>query len=165
MDIQVRQRNNELTLTAFLATVTMLFAAFTAAYLIRRVDVRWHTVELPIVFWINTVVLVCASAAVELAKRRTDVRWTRAALALGCLFLVGQTLGWKVLSDSGVMLAGEPHAAFLYLLSAIHALHVVGGVIALAVLAIRGSSVRLTAGYWHFMTGVWMWVLAVLIAL
>jgi cytochrome c oxidase subunit 3 len=134
---------------------------------------------LPPVVWANTVVLILSSAAVELARRavRADAhaavqRWLLVAAVLGGLFLGGQVGAWRILSAQGVFLSTQAHAAFFYMLSAIHGAHVLGGQVALGwtlIRARRGAytsaqyrGLAHTAIYWHFVGGVWLYLLFLL---
>ncbi len=166
-------------LMGLLATVAMLFAAFTAAILMRRTGTDWTRVTLPSVVWLNTILLVGSTAAIELARAaaRRDavdrlVRWLAASGVLGVVFLVGQMIAWRSLAAQGVFLPSNPHAAFFYMLSAVHGLHVVGGLGALtwtlrrarggAYTAAHHGGLTHTAIFWHFMGGVWIYLLALL---
>lgn len=166
-------------LMAILATVTMLFAAFTAALLVRRTGTDWTPVPLPPIVWANTVVLIASSAAVELARAavrrevsRLPARWLAIASLLGVLFLAGQVVAWRMLAARGVFLPTNPHAAFFYMLSAVHGAHVLGGLAALTCTlrrTIRGAytPARYTglthaAVFWHFVGGVWVYLLVLL---
>lgn len=166
-------------LMALLATVTMLFAAFTAALFVRRTGTDWVPVPLPPIVWANTVILIASSAAVELARAsvRRDVsglpaRWLAIATLLGVLFLAGQVGAWRMLAGRGVFLPTSPHAAFFYMLSAVHGAHVLGGLAALTWTlqrTMRGAYTRARHGglthaavFWHFVGGVWVYLLALL---
>jgi len=120
-------------LMAILATVAMLFAAFTAALLVRRTGTDWVPVELPMIVWINAVVIAASSVLVEISKRTLrhgdDVYspvWLAMGSVLGVFFLVGQWVAWRALIAQGVFLPSSPHAAFFYMLSAVHGAHVLG---------------------------------------
>jgi cytochrome c oxidase subunit 3 len=157
----------------------MLFTAFTAALLVRRTGTDWVRVALPPVVWANTAILVLSSVAVERARamiRRDSVRRAgdrlAAAALLGVLFLAGQIVAWRTLVAQGILLGSNPHAAFFYTLSAVHAAHVLGGLTALgwtwgraragAYRPDRHAGLTHAAIYWHLVGGVWLGVLAVL---
>ncbi len=163
--VEMPARTGELMLGAFLATVTMLFAGFTAAYFIRRTGSDWHHVPLPSLVWVNTLLLIASSATVELASRRANPAWLRITLGLGLLFLVGQLLAWRQLSGAGHDLSANPHGSFFYVLSAVHGLHLLGGIGALIYVSIRAAHPRLVANYWHFVGVVWLYVLLLLLTL
>jgi len=157
-----RAQANRTLLAAIVATVAMLFTAFAAAYLERSSARGWTTVRLPGLLWLNTALLLASSVSVELARRHAGGGWLKATFGLGVLFLAGQVGAWLVLRSQGVFLPTNPYAAFFYVLSGLHALHVVGGLIALAVAGARPRLLPLCAGYWHFMGLVWIYILAVL---
>lgn len=166
-------------LMAILATVAMLFAAFTAALLVRRTGADWVPVELPMIVWINAVVIVTSSVLVEFSKRALrdgdgiDAPvWLAMGSALGLLFLAGQFVAWRALIAQGVLLPSSPHAAFFYMLSAVHGAHVLGGLGALAWTLRRAFGGGYTAAshaglthaaiYWHFVGGLWIYLLILL---
>jgi len=167
-----------------LAAITMLFAAFTSAMVVRHgVSNDWAHTTLPRVLWLNTAVLLASSATLELAKRglwsnenRRFIVWLDVTAALGAAFIAGQLVAWKQLAASGVYLATNPSSSFFYLLTAAHGLHLLGGVIALLYLLLRArrilahsgsgapgrTAVEVTAIYWHFMDGLWVYILILL---
>lgn len=156
------RRPAETLLFAFLATVVMLFAGFTSALLIRRTGSDWRHVELPALAYANTLVLALASGLLEFARRRPSTLATRVSLALGLLFLASQVQVWRLLDARGLFLSDTPEGAFFFLLSAVHGLHLLGGVVALAWLIARNGTPRLLALYWHFLGLVWLYVLLLL---
>ena len=166
-------------LMALLATVSMLFAAFTASMIVRRGGSDWVPIALPSVVWINTILLAGSTVAVELARaavRREasdqSVRWLLAGGVLGTLFLFGQVQAWRDWVAQGVFLPTSPHASFFYMLTAIHGAHVVGGLGAIlwtlrrsvSGAYTRASHAGLThmAIFWHFMGAIWVYLLALL---
>jgi cytochrome c oxidase subunit 3 len=167
----------QLGLWIFLGTVTMLFAGFTSAYMVRQAGPDWGPMPRPPILWINTGVLLVSSVLVEIGRRRPLAvrRWVSGATALGVLFLLGQLLAWRALRAQGIYLPTNPHSAFFYILTGVHGAHVVGGLIALlSVLAltwrdVSGERVRrrfsLCAVYWHFVGGLWLYLLLVLFIL
>jgi cytochrome c oxidase subunit 3 len=166
-------------LMALLATVTMLFAAFTAAILVRRSAPDWTPVALPGLVWANLGVLAAASAMVERGRRslRRGLAGPAASALgagalLGLLFLAGQVATWSALADRGVLLPTNPHAAFFYTLSAVHGAHALGGVAALgwtwrrarrgAYAPGRDTGLLHAAVFWHYLGLVWLYLLVVL---
>lgn len=183
-DAARREETVRLGLWMFLATVTMLFAAFASAYIVRRAGSDWTRINLPSMLWWNTAVLAASSVALEggrwLGGRR---QWPAAAavlglsLLLGAGFLAGQALAWQQLLAAGVYLPASPHSSFFYMMTGAHALHVVAAlcVLAWAVghtwlgLGRRDqhrwtSVVGFTRTFWHFLLGVWVFVLLLLSA-
>lgn len=163
----------QLTLLALLATMGMLFAGFASAYLVRREGMDWAREQLPGILVFNTFVLLASSAALEAARaahrrgRSRNVRqWIAAGAFLGLAFLGGQVLAWRQLAEQGVYLPSSAYSAFFFMLTAVHAVHLAGGVLALGYLLWRVSrnrQNRLAQGlfdgsvvYWHFVDGVWL---------
>lgn len=164
---------------ALLAAVTMLFVAFTTAYLARRQEAGWLAIAIPAVLWLNTAVLLSSSVTLEWARSRIargDARGLRRGLsltaALGVLFVLGQLAAWQQLSAAGLYLSSNPHSSFFYLLTGVHGLHLLGGLAALGAVLVRAYGGRYTPGdhtgvsvaalYWHFMDGLWLYLFALL---
>jgi len=171
----------KLGLVVFLAVVTSVFGLFLSAYSMRMHHGHdWHAVVAPRILWINTAMLILASFAYERARRAGRNGYVRALkaslLAAGVFtfaFLGGQLAAWQQLSASGYFMATSPAAAFFYLLTTVHGLHLLGG------LAVWGKtmgrlaggaelvdvrmSVELCAIYWHFLLLVWLVLFALLL--
>jgi len=166
----------------FLATVTMLFAAFASAYIVRRSGSDWVPISLPTVLWTNTMALLGSSLSLETASWMGSRRqWRRAgaalswAFALGLAFLAGQVMAWQDLMAAGVYMPASPHSAFFYLLTGVHALHLVGALAFLGAVCVRtwaGLGDREPARWlhmtglartvWHFLLGIWAFVFLLL---
>jgi len=159
----VRAQNRRVLVAALLATVAMLFTAFGAAYLEHKGAAKsWSPIALPGVVWVNTVVLALSSVLAE-AFRRTGRRGLLlGALGLGLLFLGGQALAWLELRREGVYLPTNPHGSFFYLLTIVHAAHVVAALVALATAVAKPRIASLCVGFWHFLGVVWLYVLLIL---
>jgi cytochrome c oxidase subunit 3 len=163
----------------FLGTVTMLFAAFASAYIVRRSGTDWQHVALPNgLLLVNTTLLASSSVALESAVRRGGAsRWRASSLALvsaivlGCAFLAGQLLAWRQLMAAGTYLPSGPHGAFFYVLSGAHGIHVIAALCLLswgAWLTLTGVgrsdparwdlAIGLCRTFWHFLLVVWLFV-------
>lgn len=179
----VEERRNsslQIGLWAFLGTVTMLFAGFSSAYLVRRSGSDWRAISLPPLLWLNTAVLALSSATLELARyhilreRLSSARfWFLVTTVLGIGFLAGQVEAWRVLAAQGVFLPTSPHSSFFFVLTTVHGAHLLGGIIALLILLARlwrpgrqepMVAFRLCATYWHFVDGLWFYTFLLLIA-
>lgn len=169
----------QLAMWVFVGTVTMLFAAFVSSYLIRRTSDDWIPVALPSVLWLSTGLLLMSSVALESARAALERRPERRAVGLvlaswllGAAFLVAQLAAWRELVGQGVYVPTSPHSSFFYILTGLHGLHLVGGLAVLcwcAVRLARGADgyearrlTRLTATYWHFLAGLWVFLYLVL---
>jgi cytochrome c oxidase subunit 3 len=160
-------------LGVFLAVVGALFALFLSAYAMRMNMADWRPLPAPGVLWLNTGLLVLSSVAMQWAQvnaRRGDIEGVQTGLlaagALALAFLAGQIIAWRQLDAAGYYLASNPANTFFYLLTALHGLHLLGGVVALGrttAKAWRGLaveklrlSVELCAMYWHFLLLIWL---------
>lgn len=144
-------------LIGIMVTAGMLFVTFTASYLIRRTGADWKPLEMPRVLWGSSAVLVLSSVTMEFARRgrRGGLAVTG---ALGLVFLILQLVAWRQLAEAGVFVPTHPHSSFFYVLTGVHGLHLVGGLLALAVLAARNRHVGACAVWWHFMAIVWFYL-------
>jgi cytochrome c oxidase subunit 3 len=179
-DARLREDQLRLGLWIFLATVTMLFAAFASAYIVRRAGSDWRHVALPSILWINTAVLAASSAALEIANVNGQRRRWRAAatacgvaLALGAAFLAGQIAGWRQMAAAGIYLPTTPHSSFFFMLTGAHAAHIVAALAVLAwgVLKTRAGAadpaawparMELCRTFWHYLGGVWLFLFALM---
>jgi len=160
-------------LGVFLAVVGSLFALFISAYSMRMNMADWRALPVPRLLWFNTGVLVLSSIALQwahVAARRDDMDGVIVGLGAGAAFavtfLVGQLLAWRQLNAAGYFLASNPANSFFYLITAVHGLHLMGGLVALGRTTAkvwRGSemsavrlSVELCAIYWHFLLLIWL---------
>jgi cytochrome c oxidase subunit 3 len=166
-------------LGVFLAVAGSLFALFISAYSMRMNMVDWRALPVPALLWFNTGVLVLSSVALQwgyMAARRNDLDGVVFGLLVGAAsavtFLVGQLLAWQQLRVAGYFLASNPANSFFYLITAVHGLHLMGGLVAVGrttAKAWRGTemtqlrlSVELCATYWHFLLLVWLVLLGLL---
>lgn len=162
-----------------LAGIVMFFMALTSSFLVRKaLGADWVVIALPPVLWLNTLVLLASSGTIQWANRRMetgDVQgfryWWALTIGLGLLFLAGQLVAWRQLAAQGLYMSSNPDSSFFYLLTAAHGLHLAGGVLALLYVAFRrwrksritqATAASLAGIYWHFMDGLWLFLLALL---
>jgi cytochrome c oxidase subunit 3 len=166
-----------------LASVTMSFAAFTSALIVRQgAATDWKHLVLPPILYVNTLVLIASSITLEVARRRlgaymtgprdqaaAPAGWLYVTLCLGLLFVAGQYVAWLQLRAQGLFLATNPNSSFFYVLTGIHAVHVSGGLGGLARVIrrlhqsiLRKSTLDATSHYWHFMGALWVYLLLLL---
>jgi len=162
-----------------LGAILMLFAAFTSAYVVRKgLSDDWRATAFPGILWLNSMVLLASSFTLEKARRWRQVQarfqgWWWATTGLGMIFLIGQILAWQQLVAGGVYVNTNPSSSFFYLLTGTHAVHLLGGVIALLYLSWRvwrknsgglgATALGVTALYWHFMDGLWIYLFLLLL--
>ena len=179
-------------LWVFLAVVSSLFGLFASAYLMRMHDAHgaltsWQRLDEPALLWINTLVLVFASGALQIARARAERNdfaglkmYFTAGGVLTVLFLGGQLLAWRVVNATGAYGPGNPAYTFFILLTAVHGLHLVGGLWVLTRTAARiwqgiekanvvvlgrlRLSVELCTTYWHWLLLIWLGLFALLLS-
>lgn len=168
-------------LVIFLAVVTMLFTLFTIAYVMRMKFPDWNPLPDPTLLWLNTVILVTSSIALEWTRgeaARGELRGVRLGLTAAgisaILFLGGQLVAWQQLVASGYLASSNPANAFFYVITGLHGLHLLGGLVAWARTAgrvWRGAtaedvrlSVDLCATYWHYLLLVWLALFGLLLS-
>ena len=178
---QTQQRKrihpHKFTLWVAIGSIIMMFAGLTSAYIVKSNQAGWQTVGMPRIFWYSTATILLSSLAMQMALRsfkQRDMNQYRlliaATLALGVTFVILQSLGFRQLWNSGVQFKGSAGGGqFLYVIAGLHAVHVLGGVIALMVMFVKaflgrtklyGSvPVEVMATYWHFVDLLWIYLL------
>lgn len=163
-----------------LGGILMLFVAFSSAYIYRQgLSFDWQPLRPLPILWFNTAFILLSSVTFEFSRRALKGdrstsfdRWLILTALLGMTFLIGQFVAWKQLAARGIFLSTHPHSSFFYVLTGAHALHLSGGLVALLFVmagafrhrynATRHIAVDLTAIYWHFMDGLWIYLFMLL---
>ena len=176
------QRNrihpHKFTLWVAMGSIIMMFAGLTSAYIVRSNQGNWFIFELPVVFWYSTFVILLSSLTMHLSYKSFKAREMRRyrmlitlTAVLGVIFAVLQFVGFNQLNGHGVKLLGpgsNPSASFLAVITGLHVLHVLGGVVALLFIFFRAYSsrsknynvvpVEMAATYWHFVDILWIYL-------
>ena len=175
-----------------IAAISMSFAAFTSAMIVRQgASPDWRHFQLPGILYLNTLILLASSCTLRIARGRLGsiraafaeapgaaarrysdgLHWLYVTAALGALFIVGQFLAWRNLAAQGLFLATNPSSSFFYVFTAIHALHLLGGIGGLAYIirkfartngTARATGMNAVSIYWHFMDGLWVYLFLLL---
>jgi cytochrome c oxidase subunit 3 len=169
-----------------LCSITMLFTALTSAYIVRsRLSTAndWQPISVPHMLWLSTALILLSSVTFEASRRflkhgdeRGYRRWLSLTILLGLGFLLTQLLAWRELVAQGIYLKDNPHSSFFYLLTGVHGLHLLGGILLLGYLLVRAwrrqsggrtrangqDSASAAALYWHFMDGLWIYLFLLL---
>jgi cytochrome c oxidase subunit 3 len=175
------------------SAIAMSFAALTSALVVRQGSgADWQRFALPRILYLDTLILIASSYTLELARKRfaagtllrsddgvqaralrsNGLYWLNITLTLGLFFVAGQVLAWQSLAFQGFFLATSPSSSFFYLLTAMHGLHLLGGVLGLIYVGYRlrhsARNAQTTLGtaavYWHFVDLLWVYLL-ILIAI
>ncbi len=167
----------------FITSIVMLFAAFTSAYIVRQAEGNWLYFELPNLFWVNSIILIISSATMHwavLSARKDNISMLKIAIsittALGIGFLVAQIYAWNELVKDGVFFAGSqsnPSGSFLYVITGMHGLHIVSGVIFLLIAFYSAftykihsknmTRIEMCATFWHFLDILWLYLFGFLL--
>lgn len=162
-------------------SVSSVFATLTHVLVSRWTHSKdWVPISLPHILYVNTAVLLVSSLTLELARfsigreaSKRGVRWLSITLLLGLGFVAGQFVAWKELISRSLSVASNPGSFFFYFLTAAHAVHLFGGVLALSYVVLfaqrlsrkgrQKTAVGVVAFYWHFMDGLWVYLLVLLV--
>lgn len=164
----------------FLVTVIMIFAALTSAYIVRQADGNWMVFDLPDLFLVTTAIILVSSGTMHwayLSVKKDNLEAGKLAISittiLGIIFLIGQYLAWGELVKNNIYLVGNPSGSFVYIISGLHGLHIVGGIIFLLIVLVsifklevhskNLVKVEMCATYWHFLGGLWLYLFVFLL--
>jgi cytochrome c oxidase subunit 3 len=173
------QRRYSTAITLGMISILVFFLGLCSAFLVlKQVSQAWVPLHLPKILWLNTAILLLSSYTLKKARRRLSVidfpgfrKLWRATTILGILFLAGQLIAWLQLVATGLYIASNQATSFFYIFTAAHAVHLLGGVAALVYVATRNfekgkisrnTAAEITSYYWHFMDGLWVFLLLLL---
>ncbi len=182
MDIVSGDQHNRLhphkfTLWVAIASITMMFAGLTSAFIVKSNLTGWRTIVLPKVFWISTLLILTSSVTMQMAAkafRNRNMQGYRTLLVvtiiLGLAFIGCQIFGFSELWGQNIRFKGSSGAGqFFYAIAGLHILHVLGGVVALMVMLYRSLSgrvklysivpIQVMGMYWHFVDILWLYLL------
>ena len=161
-----------------MASILMMFAGWTSAYIVKNAAGNWLEFALPNAFYISTAVILLSSVTLQFSyigyKKQNEKMYKvllPVTLILGFVFIAFQYVGWMELFNSGVDLKGNVSGSFTYLITGAHALHVLGGIAALIVAMVHALSLKfrytekrknrfeLVLQYWHFVGVLWVYLL------
>ncbi len=162
-----------------IAGMLMVFTSLTSAYIVRKAAGNWLEFKLPDVFFYNALLVLASSLALQMAYRmfkQQKFGLYKGLLSLtwfmGLAFLIGQYAGWQQMNEMGIFLQGNPSGSFIFILSGLHALHLLVGLTVLSVALIHAFSLpdrlterrkfrfELTLIFWHFLTFLWVYLMA-----
>jgi cytochrome c oxidase subunit 3 len=175
----IEQRNRlhprKLMMWMAMASMFMVFAGLTSAFILQSGSAKWVIFKLPIAFWFSTVVIMASSytmsKAVTFFKSREKQRYktfVSFTLILGILFIALQLLGFADLYKQNITLQGSASNGFLFIISVLHIAHMVGAIIALVIVYLtafrkkvkiyNSTSIEIMSLFWHFVDGLWIYL-------
>ncbi len=168
---------HKFTLWVAIASIMMMFAGLTSAFIVKSNLTGWRTIDMPAIFWVSTVVIIISSITMILTVKSFRLRHMqkfRAMLGitfvLGIIFAVCQVIGFTQLWEQGVRFKGSSGAGqFFYAITGLHAIHVLGGIVAAGIFLIKSwvgrvklysaGPVEVLAIYWHFIDILWVYLM------
>lgn len=159
----------------FVASVGMLFASLTSAYIVRQAEGNWLYFDLPATLYWTTGIIIVSSVTMQMAywAAKKDLLervkiLTMITMGLGLIFLVGQWMAWSELVNRSIHLVGNPSGSFLYIITGLHGLHIISALIYLVIVLVSAyrfkihsrslARIEMCTTYWHFLGGLWLYL-------
>jgi cytochrome c oxidase subunit 3 len=170
---------HKLLLWIAIASICMMFAGWTSGFMVRKAQGNWLLFALPSAFWFSTATILISSATMQLSIRAFKNRmmssykmWMSFTAILGVVFMLLQFYGYSQMVQSGIPLASNGEGvsgSFIYVISGVHILHMLGGVIALIIYFIKinfigrtkvysATGLEILGTYWHFVDVLWIYL-------
>lgn len=179
----LKERINRNMLYVGIFSIIMLFAGLTSAVILRQADTGWESPGLPFIFWISTGIILLSSVTANQAlssAKKNKLTATKTALGitllLGIVFCITQILGWRQMVDANIYFTGPTAnvaGSYIYMISGLHLLHILSGLIYLLVVWLNALKNRYNAGnlmgirhaviYWHFLDVLWIYLFVFLL--
>lgn len=177
----IRSKTAKPLLWVAMAGMSMIFASLTSAYVVRQADSDWLSIELPMQFYYSTAIIILSSITLvfaDVSAKKNNQTGIKIGLIstflLSLVFVYSQFDAYKILMDQGLYFSGSGiSSSFLYVLTIVHLAHVFGGNISLLITSVKGLrgkysaedklGIELASWYWHYLTGVWMFLLMFLL--
>lgn len=182
---QFQPKKSRILMWFLLVVVMMTFGGLIGAYIVISTNgvLEWRPFDLPFQIYVSTALILASSLTYKIAQlaifqdnQPKAKNWLLATTVLGGIFISSQILAWFTLAASGVYVASNPYAGFFYILTAVHAVHVFGGIIALGSVVLRTwqataseelilkrkTYAQVVGWYWHFMGALWLVLVALL---
>jgi cytochrome c oxidase subunit III len=161
----------------FIVSIVMIFASMTSAYLVRKAEGNWLEFDVPSLFWLNSAIILASTLTMQFAwfaARKDNLNALKISMILTVLlgigFLVGQWYSWVALVQARVFFVGNPAGSFMYVLTGLHAFHLISGLVFLVLMTIQAFRLNVHAKnmlwisicttYWHFLTALWLYLFA-----
>jgi cytochrome c oxidase subunit 3 len=180
-----QQKAHRFTMILGIVSICMAFGGLTSAYIVRKGAGNWVDFSMPTAFYTSTIILLISSATMHVAHISNKKGYAKmtiftllVTIALGLMFAFFQYQGWQELTNTGIYLDGNPSGSFFYVITGMHAVHLLGGVLFLIfaflnsiwIFAIKKQETTigenkalkvrtdLLSMYWHFMDILWIYL-------
>lgn len=181
-ELKDKERNSKFLLWLGIASMAMIFAALTSAFIVREGQKKWFDFELPLLFWYSTAVLLVSSITVNMAQssaKKGDFKraglFLALTLGLGLIFTVLQIAGWGQLAEQGIRFVDPNNVSgsFFIVITGTHLAHLAAGLLTLLVACIKSLrnkytthnylGIKLAAIFWHFLDLLWLYLFVFLV--
>lgn len=181
-ELKDKERNQKFLLWLGIASMAMIFAALTSAFIVREGQKKWFDFELPQVFWYSTAILLLSSITVNMAQSSAkkgsfshSTIYLFVTLGLGVVFSVLQILGWGILAENGIRFVDPNNlsGSFFIVITGTHLVHLFAGLITLLFTGIKSGmnryashnylGIKLAAIFWHFLDFLWLYLFIFLV--
>jgi cytochrome c oxidase subunit 3 len=170
-----RSKAGKMLMYLYIISVVMIFAGLTSAYIVRRAEGNWRYFDLPTIFQVSTLLILASSLthhlALVAAKKNQFNKisiYLIITLVLGIGFAFSQVIGWQQLINIKVHLVGNPSESFIYILTGMHLVHMIGALVFLTIVTIQSLKyyfhkdnyylLDLCAKFWHFLDILWVYL-------
>ncbi len=164
-----------------IASIIMMFAGLTSAYIVRQAQGNWVEYKLPVIFWVPTITILVSSVTMSMGLRAFKKReitqfksLITITLILGVMFTIFQWVGFNQLYAHNIRVDGNPSESFLFIIAGLHLLHILGGVVALLIVFFRAfrtsvkvynaTGLEIVGTYWHFVDALWIYLFVFFLA-
>ncbi len=164
----------------FMITVTMIFVSLSSAYIVKRAEGNWLIIDFPELFNVTSIIILLSSVSMHLSylfAKRDNIIGLRVSLAITAIlavsFMIGQYLSWDQLVSQEIFFVGNVAGSFVYIFTGLHVLHLTGGLIFLTIVLVNAlkyrvhsksmTQISICVTYWHFLSGLWLYLYLFLI--
>jgi len=159
----------------FVASVGMLFASLTSAYIVRQAEGNWLYFDLPATLYWTTAIILVSSVTMQMAywaAKKDQLERVKVLVSItmgfGLVFLVGQWMAWMDLIGNSIYLVGNPSGSFIYIITGLHGLHIISALVYLVIVLVSAyrfkihsrslAQIEMCTTYWHFLGGLWLYL-------
>ena len=175
-NVKILRMNPNIFITwIFIISISMIFVSLISAYIVKKGEPGGLIINLPNMFIYSTIVVVLSSLFKQIAyfsAKKDDLNklnyFLLASILSGVSFLILQYFSWGELVNSGVYFVGHPDGSFIYVITGVHAFHLISGLIFIAIVLFKSSKlevhsknlnlIEMSTTYWHFLTGLWLYL-------
>lgn len=174
-DRQLAMNPKKFLVWLFIASIVMIFISLSSAYIVKQSEGNWLIFDFPQMFIYSSAVVVLSSITMQWAywsAKKDNLFQLKssmvATIVLAFIFVGAQFKAWGELVDNNVFLVGNPSGSFVYILTGLHAVHLLAGIVFLIIVLISALSYKvhsksmaqleMCTTFWHFLSGLWIYL-------